>query len=89
MQRPATSESNPPSQFCRALRTFGSELLRMVAKHTPEQLPAGVLRNRADKFDPALEVFVLGFMFGHMLRSGLEIRDRLFWAYEWAFQVIP
>jgi len=45
----------------------------MVAKHTPEQLPAGVLRNRADKFHPTLKMFMLGFMVGHMLCGGLEI----------------
>jgi len=45
----------------------------MISKHTPEQLPAGVLRNRADKFYPALEMLMLGFMVSHMLRGGLEI----------------
>jgi len=58
----------------------------MVAKHTPEQLPTGVLRNRADKFHPTLEVFMLSFMVSHMLRGGLEI------AFLWLMrelQVIP
>ena len=45
----------------------------MVAKHTPEQLPTGIFGNRADKFYATLEVLMLGFIVGHMLRGGLEM----------------